>query len=298
MCEKGIQWIYSAFNDCIVSPTDKWSFAIGMVSNIVWVISAFPEIYTICRTKKVDGISPFLFTFLVSGDVLSLIGNILTGGLATQIITCILYILCDGTMLLQYIYHKCIKPRCYKDGEKSEVNEVNQEVDESGIPVMGAAGIVVATAVTAAVDYSLPYTGTTLIGSIFGWFSSIVYISSRVPQVVLNFKRRHVSNLSPYYFLCTITGNTTYFLSLLIRDRSGQFMWKQAPWLVGSLGPLSLDITTAIQMCVFGVTTTSLCGNEDEEGNDEQSMKGDDESSNTKSSSSPRNNEARSLPEL
>ena len=284
MCEGGIEWIYDAFNDCIVSTSDKWSFAIGLISNIVWVISAIPEIYTICRTKNVDGISPFLFSFLVTGDVLSLIGNILTGGLATQITTCILYIICDGTMLLQYIYHKCIKGRC--SGKNQDENSKDTPVDESGLPSVEAAGIVIATAVAAAsIDYAEPYRGTTLIGSIFGRLSSIVYISSRIPQVVLNFKRKFVSNLSPFYFACTITGNTTYFLSLLIRDTGAEFMWKQAPWIVGSLGPWACDITTAIQMCVFGFTTTSICGAESEEENEHRSQ--DDES-----------DDGRSLPEL
>ena len=265
MCENGIKWIYDAFDDCIVTTTDKISFAIGLFSVIVWVFSAFPEIYTIYKTKNVEGISPFLFSFLVCADTMSLIGNILNGGLVTQIITCILYVTCDATCLLMYLYYKCIKGKCsgsaasgYSKKDQSLEIPLIQTSTVLGTALLGAAA-------TAAVDYGLPYRGKGLWGQIFGWASALICISSRVPQVLLNFKRRFVSNLSPYYFLCTILGNVSYFLSLLIRDQSAQFMWKEAPWIVECLGPLTCDIITAFQFCIFGYSTESHHGKMPEE---------------------------------
>ena len=266
MCENGIKWIYDAFDDCIVTTTDKISFSVGLFSVIVWLFSAFPEIYTIYKTKNVEGISPFLFSFLVCADTMSLIGNILNGGLVTQIITCILYVSCDATCLFMYLYYKCIKSKCSSPKTSSSIISKDDSIE---IPLIQTTTVLTSAllgvAATAAVDYGLPYRGRGFWGQFFGWASACICISSRIPQVYLNFKRKFVSNLSPYYFLCTILGNVSYFLSLLIRNPSAQFMWKEAPWIVECLGPLTCDIITAFQFCIYGYSSAGHQGKKPEE---------------------------------
>lgn len=165
----GIHWIYKVFADCIVTSRDKWSFAVGMISNLIWCVTSIPEIVTICRTKDIKGISPFLFTFLVIGDFTGLTGNILTGGLASQIITNIVYIVFDCTLLSQFIYYKC------KNKNKGEsIADIDNEDSMTSIAVAGG---VAACAVVAAFDYGEPYTGESLIGSIFGWVSGSIYMT-------------------------------------------------------------------------------------------------------------------------
>jgi len=245
-CATGyIKWIYDMFADCVVTSKDKWSFYIGLFSTCVWIVSAMPQIYVNYKSKKVDGISPFLFSFLVLGDTLSFIGNIITGGLATQIFTSVVYIILDGTMFIQYLYYR----------SPSKVNsEDESKLDNDGVSLAPAFAAVAA----AAFDISLPYKGSNLVGTIFGWISGIVYISSRIPQVKLNCKNHFVANLSPFYFVCAVIGNTTYLLSLGIRSLDAQFLWKQAPWILGALGPLFCDITTLLQMKIYGFSTVSL----------------------------------------
>ena len=131
------------------------------------------------------------------------------------------------------------------------------------------------------IDYSLPYRGRYLVGTLFGWCSAIICITSRVPQVVMNFKRKIVTNLSPYFFACTILGNATYFLSLIIRNQTAEFMWRQAPWLFECLGPLTCDIITSIQMCIYGFTTRDYYNKEEDNENIEDVDNIDDIDNNT-----------------
>lgn len=267
----GISWIYKLFADCIVTSRQKWSFGIGMLSNLIWVFASIPEIVTICRTKNVDGVSPFLFIFMVIGDFTGLAGNILTGGLATQIITNIVYIIFDCTLVAQWIYYRC------KNGKSNKKLEKVEEDDNT--MTVGAFGAVAAAVVAASIDYSEPYHGESLIGSLFGWVSGCIYTSSRLPQVYLKFKRRFVSNLSPFYFACTISENLTYFLSLFIRDSSASYMWRQCPWIIGALGPFTCDIITAFQMCIFGYSTAPLVdsGNKGKNDSEEDKFENADE---------------------
>ena len=283
MCESGIQWIYDGFGDCIVTTTDKVSFATGLFSSVCWTISSIPQVYTICKTKSVDGISPFLFSFLFIGDLMSLIGTIINNGLVTQILNYTLYVCLDLILLALYLYHKCFKKYCNHTFESFSSKGFNNpnEINLNGLATVLVTNVVAAAVTATNVDYSLPYTGKYLVGTLFGWCSAIICITSRIPQVLLDFKRKFVTNLSPYFFACTIVGNSSYFLSILIRDQSPQFMWRQAPWICECLGPLSCDIITAIQMCVYGYSTTNYYKEEDDIGeisseedtNDQQIMR-------------------------
>ena len=255
-CADGyVPWIYDMFADCVVTSKDHVSFYIGLISTCIWIISAIPQIYTNYKSKRVDGISPFLFSFLLLGDTLSFFGNILTGGMATQIFTSLVYIILDGSMYIQYLYYRSLN----KKSDENSKNNNNEEGETTNLaPVLA----VVAAAV---MDWGAPYRGSNLLGTIFGWISSFVYISSRIPQVALNFKNKFVANLSPFYFICAVLGNTTYLAALGIRSLEGNFLWKQAPWILGAIGPFFCDVTTLIQMLVFGFSTVSLFDNPNKE---------------------------------
>jgi len=248
-CQTGyIVWIYDVFADCIVTKKERTSFYIGLLSSVIWIISAFPQILTTYKIKKVEGISPFLFSCLFIADIMSLIGNLLTGGIASQILLAALYIVLDGTMYFQFLYYRSKNKTTHKQEDDEEKLESSS----------GNAAIILAATTAASIDWSKPYSGSNLVGTLFGWLSAIIYISSRIPQVRLNCKRKHVTDLSPFYFLCTISGNTTYLLSLFIRSTEGNFLWKQAPWITGVVVPLSCDIITAFQMCIYGFSVSPL----------------------------------------
>ena len=252
-CPAGyIPWIYSVFGDCIVTSKDRVSFYFGLLSTVIWIISAFPQFYTAYKIKKVDGVSPFLFSFLFTADILSFIGNILTGGIASQILLAGLYIILDGSLFFQFLYYRHKNKDIMEKLEKENV-EKGSDFGINGTTVV-LAGVVAATTF----DIGKPYRGDQLLGTIFGWISGIIYISSRIPQVTLNCRKKFVSDLSPFYFVCTISGNTTYLLSLFIRSTDVNFLWKQAPWLTGVIVPLSLDVTTMLQMWCYGYSVAPL----------------------------------------
>ena len=261
-CPQGaVGWIESAFGECIVTARDKWSFWVGMFSNLIWLISSTPQYIQNCKTKKVEGQSPFFFSLLFSGNVCSLIGLLVNGGLVTQVIQSIIYCILDGILFAQYIYYRYVYGKCcgqkYYDADQEIVNE---EREESVGPAMSIATGVAAAVVTASsgVDYASPYSGTHLCGTLFGWVSSSIYIISRLPQMMKNIKQRKVIDLSPLYSLFAVLGNGTYLASLWIKDTSAQFNWDQAPWIVGAGGPMLCDIIFLIQMAVWGIQTEEM----------------------------------------
>merc|ERR1712019_206006 len=53
-------------------------------------------------------------------------------------------------------------------------------------------------------------------GIALGWASSLIYISSRFPQLSLMMRSKDVSGINPAFFCLTFTGNLTQCLSMLI----------------------------------------------------------------------------------
>lgn len=248
MCEPGaIHWIEVAFNDCIVTPRDKWSFAVGLISNIVFLVSAFPQIFMNFKTKRVDGQSPFFFALLLIGSICNLVGVLVTKGLITQILTGIFYVVTDGILLAQFIIYK------YITKTNEDVNVEDEDNQTTQVNIEGVPGVPLAVLATqaAATDYKAPYIGSQLVGTLFGWGSTVIFTASRFPQMIKNCKSRRVGQLSPFYFTLSIIGNFTYFVSVFIRDTSSTFLWKQAPFIAGAIGPMIGDIVVAAQMALF-----------------------------------------------
>ena len=54
------------------------------------------------------------------------------------------------------------------------------------------------------------------------------------------------------YIAFLISANATYSISVFIKSLNPQYLWKETPWIIGSLVPMVFDIITAIQMIVFG----------------------------------------------
>ncbi|EWC43411.1 hypothetical protein DRE_07658 [Drechslerella stenobrocha 248] len=120
------------------------------------------------------------------------------------------------------------------------------------------------------------------LGMLLGWSSTILYLSSRLPQIYLNHKRRSVAGLSPLLFAAAFCGNFFYSSSLLLNPQAwsdlpayGEHGWvgpegssaaawwtDTLPFLLGSAGVLSMDGYIGLQFWKWG-------GQEEPEGEQE-----------------------------
>jgi solute carrier family 66 (lysosomal lysine-arginine transporter), member 1 len=90
------------------------------------------------------------------------------------------------------------------------------------------------------------------VGIAIGWGSGVIYMSSRIPQIYKNFKRKSVEGLSPLMFIAAILGNATYGISLLTRlPITSEYIVAKLPFLLGSLGTMFFDTTILCQFLVY-----------------------------------------------
>ncbi|KAH9219310.1 PQ loop repeat-domain-containing protein [Leptodontidium sp. 2 PMI_412] len=105
-------------------------------------------------------------------------------------------------------------------------------------------------------------------GQIFGYFCAVLYLGSRVPQLLLNYRRKSTEGVSMLFFLFACIGNLTYVLSIFAyephctgrRGRCahgeagaiyGRYILINASWLAGSLGTLFLDMGIFAQFFIY-----------------------------------------------
>ncbi|ORZ01616.1 PQ loop repeat-domain-containing protein [Syncephalastrum racemosum] len=87
-----------------------------------------------------------------------------------------------------------------------------------------------------------------VIGRLFAWICTFLYLLSRIPQIRKNYKRKSVKGLSPALFVFAACGNLTYSMSILSNPNNTRDSLIEAiPFLIGSAGTLTFDFTIFVQ---------------------------------------------------
>ncbi|KAF2838255.1 hypothetical protein M501DRAFT_917648, partial [Patellaria atrata CBS 101060] len=117
--------------------------------------------------------------------------------------------------------------------------------------------------------------GTEIAGRLLSWLSTLLYLGSRLPQLLKNHRRKSTAGLSPTLFIAAFFGNLFYSSSLLTnpnawssfpptarngsrgwvgRDGSDREEWvsKAAPFFLGAAGVLVMDAAVGFQFWYYG----------------------------------------------
>lgn len=90
-----------------------------------------------------------------------------------------------------------------------------------------------------------------ILAQVFGYISAVLYLGSRVPQILLNFERKSCEGISFLFFLFACLGNTTFIISVLAISFDPQYLLLNASWLVGSSGTLIMDFIIFAQFFAY-----------------------------------------------
>ena len=115
-------------------------------------------------------------------------------------------------------------------------------------------------------------------GQIFGYLCAVLYLASRIPQILLNYRRKSTEGVSMLFFLFACVGNLTYVMSIIayepncarelgvgvlrtvmtedcatgeFRRQYGRYLLVNASWLIGSAGTLALDLVIFVQFWLY-----------------------------------------------
>ncbi|XP_068453899.1 lysosomal amino acid transporter 1 homolog isoform X2 [Clinocottus analis] len=267
LCPNGSKWVWEGLGECAQDSRDMASIYLGLLSILFFMVSSLPQYYSSCKTGNMDRALSIWFLLLwLGGDTCNLVGSFLADQLPLQTYTAVYYVFADLLMLGMYLYYKISN----KMIERSRVLHVvgvacvlgfttnlahlpgldtQQEMFPSGFR---------GRALLSTSDLSpiKAFTPREIIGFSIGSVSSVLYLCSRLPQMYTNFKRKSTEGVSFFLFALVILGNTTYGLSVLLKNPDvGQgeksYMIHHLPWLIGSLGTLSLDLIMSFQFLIY-----------------------------------------------
>ena len=103
-------------------------------------------------------------------------------------------------------------------------------------------------------------------GQVFGYICAALYLGSRIPQLLLNYRRKSTDGISMLFFLFACLGNLTYVLSIVVykprckhhhcREGEaaaiyGRYIAVNFSWLLGSFGTLILDACVFVQYFLY-----------------------------------------------
>ncbi|KAF7594706.1 hypothetical protein BBP40_008599 [Aspergillus hancockii] len=111
-----------------------------------------------------------------------------------------------------------------------------------------------------------------LLGKLFSWMSTVLYLFSRPPQLYKNYQRKSTSGLSPLLFMAAFGGNFFYSSSLLTNpnawydypphggggwadaDGNNRAEWvsRAIPFFLGAFGVLFFDGFMGVQFLMYG----------------------------------------------
>ncbi|KAM6045727.1 lysosomal amino acid transporter 1 homolog [Theristicus caerulescens] len=266
-CPNGSRWVMDVFNECAQDGRDIASVVLGLVSIFCFAAASFPQFYQACKTGIMDrALSIYFLLGWLGGDLLNLIGSFLADQLPLQVYTAVYYVLADLVMLSLYCYYK-VKNR--GGGLTALVNAAFVFLSLGTVSTVSFLGRDAAVApdpvtfkgrslLSARMDElgSKPFTRSEIIGFTIGSISSVLYLCSRVPQIYTNYKRKSTTGVSYSLFALVMLGNLLYGLSVLLKNpepgqSEGDYVLHHLPWLVGSLGVLSLDVVISFQFLAY-----------------------------------------------
>lgn len=92
---------------------------------------------------------------------------------------------------------------------------------------------------------------------ILAWACTVIYCSSRLPQLWKNFQRKSVDGISPVLFGAALVANVTYTLSILVScdfiysDSKSSFIANELPYILGSSGTIMFDLAYFYQRALY-----------------------------------------------
>ncbi|KND92182.1 putative vacuolar amino acid transporter YPQ1 [Tolypocladium ophioglossoides CBS 100239] len=217
----------------------------GSISIACWVVVFSPQIIQQFQQGNADGLSIQFVIIWLLGDVFNILGAVLQGVLPTMIIlaqappTALQTVAWNTTVVVMVCVAGVMG---WLLGEKATGGK--------GKPSDGAGDTL----------------GFNVWGQFFGYLCAVAYIASRMPQLVLNWRRKTTDGLSMLFFLFACLGNVTYVLSIFAYDPKcpggtcesgeasriyGRYILVNLSWLAGSLVTLLMDLGIFVQYFIY-----------------------------------------------
>lgn len=234
---------------------EKLSFVFGIISNILWFFILIPQIYTNYKLKNSDAFSFSLVFMWIVGDIFSIMASHAKNLPVIIMYSGIYHIVLAGIFMGQILYyrHYRLNRRVRLNDSEEGLLSTNLRGPDSGsvdydnmflLSVAEQIYIGLMFSITLMCNFGLYYlvgTQRIILADMIAWTSIFIFVSSRVPQIYLNYKRRSVEGLSLISFIMINIANYLFIISILVNlyditEMTSKFIFfmNNIQWILGS----------------------------------------------------------------
>lgn len=253
------------------------SWVLGTLSNIVWLFVFIPQLIENWTKSSSDSISFYLVFLWYVGDTLSIVSIIYKSVQPILFYIGIYHVMFDTIFLLQILYYR-LPPL-----DHISLSETYYLIDDTyyltsniSIPsfyyyywkdiILYIKDIILTFEISLLLGYSITVILSQyilhllpkgLVGEVFAWGATAIFLLSRIPQIMLNYKRKSVNGLSFTTFINIIIANQLFLVSILIHlidlDKSSYttYLLNNLPWIIGSCGSTLFDFIIFGQFLIY-----------------------------------------------
>ncbi|KAI8339765.1 PQ loop repeat-domain-containing protein [Chlamydoabsidia padenii] len=254
----------------------------GYLSIICWLIVFIPQLWENYQRKSGDGLSMTFLAIWLAGDLFNIIGVILQDLLPTMFLLALWYTIADMGLIWQVLFYQRFSTTTLLDEEETTlIQHNNTHNGRRRIPsesrhytlsfwfnMISCLFVILVTilscvwyaSVHGATDGSYPapvvdddesVKDLQWLPQFLGWTSAILYVGSRIPQIIKNHREKSTEGLSVGMFLCAVLGNMLFTLSIFLRSTDPHYLLVNLSWIIGSSGTLLFDFIIFIQFFLY-----------------------------------------------
>lgn len=220
------------------------SIVFGILSNIVWSIVFIPQFLKNIKNKDANAISYYMILFILIGNTLSYLSA--HGKNLSYIIVygSFYHILLTSSLLIQWIYYKVKNNEIFyidnQDYFYLNTHEFNNiYILKKIIKIRKVYISLIFITCLLTIKITSDILNNIVFYNIIGWTSTILFISARIPQILLNSSRKTTDGLSITSFILITIANILFLISLMIRiidsdiDNKKEYLFQNLQWLTG-----------------------------------------------------------------
>jgi uncharacterized protein with PQ loop repeat len=244
--------------NCLISG-EFLSNLLGFLSSILWAFVIVPQMYQNYQNKSSDAISLSLILLWIVGDFLSMFSAQVKNISPIVTYVAIYHIVLGTIFLAQIIYYRHYKitnryVEIFQDDFEYEESIASVSILTKSEQLFIVASILITTLVKLYFHFNLP--GTIILADLVAWSTTFIFIGSRIPQIVLNHRRKSTTGLSVYSFIFLNIANYLFLASILVNicdssDSIKNFMFNNVQWISGAFCTSILDAIIFYQFWVY-----------------------------------------------
>lgn len=236
----------------------SWVFA--GTSNIIWLFVILPQLYKNYKLKSSKSISFFLVFCWIVGEMLSMLSAWGKGLSSVIIFTAAYHLIFNLVFIAELLYYR--KKEITKIIEQSDnIQLIPKTIIENRLRFCNLKEKEILIVFFSFLLILILLFGMTLsftdFTNMIGWLSTVMFIVSKIPQIILNRKLKDLKGLSKITFVFVILSSLFFLFSILIRllfidnSKHSFYILNNLQWIVGTLLSCFMDVIILGQMMYY-----------------------------------------------